>query len=115
MFLALLGHVSWNLPACLAIVLQMRGLAERSGPVPSALLLLWLSWSLIVIKLFKPKRKITIILVCVRLACVRRLWGEAPFPAAGTLPQAAQAQKPARAGQGGLQGESVGPGLFGAS
>lgn len=63
--------VSWSLlTQCLAIVLQMRGLVERAGPISSTLLLPCLSWSLIVIKLFKPQRQITIILVCVRLVRV---------------------------------------------
>ena len=82
--LALPSLLSWSLPTqCLAIVLQMRGLVGRAGPVPSALLLPCLSWSLIAIKLFKPKRQITIISVCVHLVCVCLLRGEAPFPAAG--------------------------------
>lgn len=84
MSLALSSLLSRSLLAQrLAIFLQMRGLVGGACPGPSALLLPCLSWSLIVIKLFKPKRQITIILVCVHLVCVCLLWGEAPFPAAG--------------------------------
>lgn len=73
-----LSHVSWSLPTwCLASVPQRRGLAETAGPLH-----LCLSWSLIVIKLFKPQRKIIIILVCVHFP-----QREASFPAVGTLLQ----------------------------
>lgn len=73
-----LSHVSWSLPTwCLASVPQMRGLAEAAGPLH-----LCLSWSLIVIKLFKPQKKIIIILVCVHFP-----QREAPFLAVGTLLQ----------------------------
>lgn len=84
-----LSHVSWSLlTRCLASVPRMRGLVEAAGPLH-----LCLSWSLVVIKLFKPQRKIIIILVCVHFP-----QREAPFPCSGNI---ATDNPGARAVQGG--------------